>query len=92
MAAKFSIVEDELEKTHERPSLAESAGLQALTLGLQALSQRAIVALSRLFVLLATGSAFVLWYRVMPDPTVLQLSGLALYGTFVLAASFIARR
>jgi hypothetical protein len=90
MAAKFSIVDEEGERP--RTSIAEQAGLQALTLGLQALSQRFVVGLSKLFVLLATASAFALWWRVMPDPTVLQLSGLGLYAIFVLAASFIVRR
>jgi len=92
MAAKFSIVEDESERTPEKGSAIEQAGLQALTLGLQALSQRTVVALSRLFVLLATASAFALWLKVLPEPTVLQLIGLGMYAIFVLAASFIARR
>jgi hypothetical protein len=92
MAAKFSVVEDESEPTPNKGSAIEQAGLQALTLGLQALSQRTVVALSRLFVLLATGSAFALWWRTLPDPTVLQLIGLAGYAIFVLAASYIARR
>ena len=91
MAAKFSIVDDESEQTPKSPVI-EQASLQALSLALQALSQRFVVALSRLFVLAATASAFMLWWRVMPEPSVLQLSGLALYAIFVLAASFIARR
>lgn len=92
MAAKFSIVDEDAQPTPERPSVAESAGMQALVLGLQALSQRTVVALSKLFVLLATASAFALWWAVLPNPTVLQLVGLGMYGAFVLAASFIARR
>jgi len=91
MAAKFSIVPDD-EPGSEKTSVAEQAGLQALTLGLQALSQRFVVALSKLFVLLATASAFALWLEVLPNPSVLQLVGLGMYGIFALAASFIARR
>lgn len=88
--ARFSIVEDD-EQTPKQ-SMAETAGMQALILGLQALSQRTVVALSKIFVLLATMSAFALWWSVLPNPTVLQLVGLGMYGIFVLAASFIARK
>jgi hypothetical protein len=88
--AKFSLVEDD-DKTPSQ-SRAEQAGIAALTLGLSALSQRAVIALSRLFVLLATASAFALWWSVLPNPTVLQLVGLGMYAAFVLAASVIVRR
>lgn len=88
--ARFSIVEDDDQTP--KSSMAETAGMQALILGLQALSQRTVVALSKIFVLLATMSAFALWWRVMPDPTQAQLIGLSLYAIFVLAASFIARK
>ena len=70
----------------------EQASIAALSLALSALSQKAVIALSRLFVLLATASAFALWWRVMPEPTVLQLIGLSLYAIFALAASVIVRR
>jgi len=70
----------------------ESAGIQTLMLGLGALSKRAIVALQSMFVLLATGSAFVLWWSVMPNPSILQLTGLSIYAMFVLAASVIVRK
>jgi hypothetical protein len=66
--------------------------MQALMLGLGALSKRAIVALQSLFVLLATASAFILWWSVLPSPSVLQLVGLAGYALFVLAASVIVRK
>ena len=94
MAAKFSVIEDD-EPTPSAPqngSKLEQAGIEALALGLSALSQRFVVALSKLFVLLATASAFALWWRVMPEPTVLQLIGLSLYAIFALAASVIARK
>jgi len=66
--------------------------MQALMLGLGALSKRAIIALQSMFVLLATGSAFILWWSVLPSPSVLQLTGLGMYGLFVLAASVIVRK
>jgi hypothetical protein len=66
--------------------------MQALMLGLGALSKRAVVALQSMFVLLGTGSAFALWWVVLPNPSVLQLVGLSIYALFVLAASVIVRR
>jgi len=66
--------------------------MQALMLGLGALSKRVVVALQSMFVLLATGSAFVLWWSVLPSPSILQLVGLGMYAAFVLAASVIVRR
>ena len=93
MGEPFRIISEEEAKKPSRTDQAiEAAGMQTLMLGLSALSQRTIVALSRLFVLLATASAFALWWRVMPDPTYLQLLGLGLYATFVLTASVIVRR
>jgi hypothetical protein len=94
MGKPFQIISDEVEAKppSKTEQVLETAGMQALMLGLGALSKRAIVALQSMFVLLATGSAFVLWWSVMPSPTVLQLSALALYAIFVLAASVIVRR
>jgi len=66
--------------------------MQALMLGLGALSKRAIIALQSAFVLLATASAFALWWSVMPSPSILQLVGLSIYALFVLAASVIVRK
>jgi hypothetical protein len=66
--------------------------MQALMLGLGALSKRAVIALQSAFVLLATASAFALWWSVMPSPTVLQLVGLSIYALFCLAASVIVRK
>lgn len=94
MGEPFRIISDENEA--QRPSktdqVLETAGMQALMLGLGALSKRAIIALQSMFVLLATGSAFILWWSVLPSPSVLQLTGLGMYGLFVLAASVIVRK
>lgn len=94
MTKPFQIITDDAEDQPQpsKTDHVESLGMQALMMGLSALSQRTIVALSRLFVLAATASAFALWWAVLPNPTVLQLVGLGMYGIFVLAASFIARR
>ena len=93
MGKPFQIIsEEEAKKPPRTDQVLESAGMQALMLGLGALSKRAVVALQSMFVLLATGSAFALWWSVLPSPTVLQLTGLGMYALFVLAASVIVRR
>lgn len=94
MGEPFRVIsdEDEPKKPSKIDQAAETAGMQALMLGLGALSKRAIIALQSLFVLLATASAFALWWSVMPSPTILQLVGLSLYGVLILAASVIVRR
>ena len=74
----------------KQPIVNKIAG-DAIVLALTALSQRATIALSNLFVLAAIGSAFVLWY-VTPQPDTYQLVKLGLYGIFVLGACWIVRR
>ena len=63
----------------------------AIALALTALSQKAIVGLSNLFVLATVGSVF--WLALStPDPNALQLVKLFGYAVFVLAVSWIVRR
>ena len=89
----FRVIADEpVKPTSRTEHTLESVGMQTLMLGLGALSKRAVIALQSMFVLLATGSAFVLWWSVLPSPSVLQLTGLGMYGLFVLAASVIVRK
>lgn len=61
----------------------------AMMLALSALSKKTIIAISHLFTLLLAGSAFALWWRVLPEPTTLQLIGLSLYAAFVLAIHIV---
>ena len=63
-----------------------------ILLGLKTLSQRTLCAISQSFTLCTTISAFVLWYRTLPNPTAEQLVGLALYATFLLALEVVRRR
>jgi len=63
----------------------------ALMLALKALSQRALVAFHSLFTLLLAGSAFALWWRTLPDPSVFQLVGLSIYAAFVLALHVVRK-
>lgn len=95
MAGKpFQIVQDEDEappiEQPARSNFLESAGFQSLMIGLGALSQRTIVALSRLFALLVIASDFWLWASI-PSPNAYQLVALGMYAAFSLAAIFIAR-
>jgi hypothetical protein len=95
MAGKpFQVVQDEDEtpptETVAQPSFLESAGFQTLMMGLGALSQRTVVALSRLFALLVIASDFWLWASI-PAPNTYQLIALGMYAAFSLAAIFIAR-
>jgi hypothetical protein len=84
--------EDETPPTEPvvRSSFLESAGFQSLMIGLGALSQRTIVALSRLFALLVIASDFWLWASIK-EPNAYQLISLGMYAGFSLAAIFIAR-
>ena len=73
-------------------SVAEQRLTGLLLMSLRALSQRAVVALSALFTLALAGSAFALWWSVLPNPSVLQLAGLGMYAGFVLALEFVRRK
>jgi hypothetical protein len=90
MAEPFRVITDD--ETEPKPSRVESVGINALMIGLGALSQRAVIGLSKLFTLLTVASAFMLWWSVLPNPSILQLVGLGLYAVFVLAANIIARK
>lgn len=62
-----------------------------LTIGLKALSQRALTAATDLFTLLTVSAAFYLWY-LTPTPNDRQIISLTIYGLFTLAANWIVRR
>ena len=66
--------------------------LQTMMLALSALSKRALVALSNCFTGAALASAWLLWDKVLPDPSVLQLVGLGGYAIFLLSLEWIRRR
>ena len=91
MAELFTLEKEEVEAPAPASSSAESAGMHMLYLGLKALSQRALVALSATFTLLTVASAFWLFLSIH-DPNVMQLIEMGMYGVFVLAANLIVRR
>ena len=91
----FALVgEEEIGETPEPRTDAEAArrNTQLLLLSLRAVSQRAVTAVSHLFTAAMVGSALLLWWTVLPDPSVLQLVGLGGWALFVLAIEWIRRR
>lgn len=89
---QFELVQEEDPvETRGEPSQENNAGLDILLLSLQALSKRAIVALSNMFCLLTVFSVFVLFYNI-PKPDTYQIVALTIYAVFVLAANAIVRR
>lgn len=70
----------------------EQATTNMLMLALRALSQRSLIALSNLFVLLTAASAWWLWMVTLPAPSIAQLVGLALYGALILALDYLVLR
>lgn len=84
----------EIREEQPDPALARAANaaaLSALTLGLKALSQRALAATRDVFTLLSVGSGFWLWNSI-PDPSYSQIVSLSLYALFILSANIIVRK
>ena len=96
--AKFNIVgEEEMQQPQQAPPQpagnADTArAVQILALALLTVSQRFVIAVSNLLTAAAVGSAFWLWWRVLPNPDVEQLVGLGLYALFLLAVETVRRR
>lgn len=84
--------EPEEERAVPPSGQATNALTALLIMSLRALSARAVVALSNLFMAASAGSAWWLWYVTMPQPSVPQLVGLTLYAGFVLALNYMLRR
>ena len=80
------------EPVAKRPALLDEAAAAMLLLAIKSLSQRALVALSSLFTLLTCASAFILWQDVLPNPNAYQLTGLGLYGAFILLLHLVRGR
>ena len=87
--AKLEVVDDD--PTPEPVPARAPVDLSLLTLAFKSLSQRAILAIADYLWCVAVASAFWLWYAT-PEPDVLQLVKLGMYGLFVLAACVIVRR
>lgn len=96
MAKPFQLVGEEEQAQAppppQQPHEDAQRALQILALSLQVVSKRFVTALGNLFTLLCVTSAFVLWWRVLPNPNMDQLVGLGLYATFLLAIEYVRRR
>jgi hypothetical protein len=91
MAELKAVEQFQLESVEEPESDRSEAATKILVVALKALSQRALVALSACFTLLTVASAFALWWRVLPEPSILQLIGLGIYAIFVLSVHLVRR-
>lgn len=80
-------------EAEERSTLPVDNGIAIamLTIGLKALSQRALTAATDLFTLLTVASAFWLWWSI-PAPNDRQIASLTIYALFILAANYLVRR
>ena len=67
-----------------------SVAIAMLTIGLKALSQRALTAATDLFTLITCAGAWWLWY-LTPSPTYQQIVHNSIFALFVLAANWIVR-
>lgn len=70
----------------------DNATARVLLMLLQLLSKRTVALAGNLFPLIALGTGFALWERVLPEPSLPQLAGLAGYAVFMLLLEFVRRR
>lgn len=89
---KAAAVNAELDAKMAQAQAMQNAATEMLMMGLRALSQRAVSALSNLFVLLTVASCFALWWVILPGITVLQIIGLSIYSLFVLLVNIWGRQ
>lgn len=89
----FEVIEggEQPARTSPAPPVDNSVAITMLTIGLKALSQRALTAATDLFTLLTVASAFFLWWST-PAPNDRQIASLTIYALFILAANYIVRR
>lgn len=79
-------------EAEERPQPPDNGvAIAMLTIGLKALSQRALTAATDLFTFLTCVGAWYLWYCI-PEPNDRQIASLAIYAVFTLAINWIVRR
>jgi len=93
---RFEII-DETETPEVRPqprtaaTQQQDAAFSAMMLALKTLSQKTLVALSRLTALAFVGSVFWLFMSI-PNPTTLQIVWGGMYGVFILTTIFLMAR
>jgi hypothetical protein len=88
----FQVVRDETETEAPKPTPVDNGvAIAMLTIGLKALSQRALTAAMDLFTLITCMAAWYLWF-LTPNPTDKQIISLSIYAMFTLAANYIVRK
>jgi hypothetical protein len=91
-SAKFTLISEEAAPPPETTDELAKANTRMLLLALSALGKRALTAITNLFTLGLVASAWWLWNRILPDPTVLQLVGVGSYAVFCLLIDIVRRR
>ena len=88
---KWEVIEEPDLPAADKVEAQPGVGLDLLLLGLKTVSQRALTAISDLFMLVTMASAWWLWDKI-PDPSPTQIVALSIYAAFVLAANWLVRR
>ena len=97
MATRFEIIGDEdipQIKPNPRPENSgqgQDAAFSALMLALKAMSQKTVIALSKLAALTMVGSVFWL-FMAIPNPSTNQIIWGGMYGLFILTTLFLMSR
>jgi len=73
------------------PNVVNTMALNTLMLALGKLSQRATVAIAQIVNLAFCFSAFMIFWYVLPNPSVLQLTGAGMYSVFVIVLVLFRR-
>jgi hypothetical protein len=94
MAALFEIISENeapQPRPQQAPNQGQDAAFNALMLALKTLSQKTLIALSRLTSLAMVASVFWLFMSI-PDPHTSQLIWGGMYSVFILTLQFLMRR
>lgn len=89
---KLEAVPDEDERIAPAESRSDGFATDALFLALKALSQRALVALAALFASFTVALVFWLALTISANPSVYQISTLAIFAVFAIGINIIVRR
>jgi hypothetical protein len=93
-APRFEIIDETVPQPQPRPAApaqGQDAAFSALMLALKALSQKTIIALSKLTALAMVGSVFWLFMSI-PSPNTYQIVWGGMYALFILVLNFFMIR
>ena len=95
---QFQVVEDDVgaefarQQAQQQQIEQNKIAQQMLMLALKTFSQRAVIGASNLFTLGLMAASWVLWSRILPEPSPMQLVGAGMWAVFILAIEFVRRR